>query len=251
MKYILVAFIVVISLSIHAQTNIEKTIPIKAGQKLVIIADDPSIKLQTWDKNEVLIKGIVSINQGENDSAYGFEMNVTSAEVKITGTIKDKENIPKRIVIKKDEHEYYFKTSNMNDPEIQKFFEQNGRDYSYMSNGIIRDIKLEIFVPNNTETLIQAKYGLIEIKNYAAPLTIESKYGGVDASVVSTSTGELTARSRHGEILTNLDVKFNQSTPDKTDKWTEISAKLGNGPKYVFESKYGNIYLRKPEAGNR
>ena len=246
MKLILATLITMSSFIVSAQTNIEKNIPLKQGQKLIINADDPSIKIQTWDKNEVSIKGTASINQGENDSAFVLEVSTTGNEVTVTSALKDRENIPHRIIIKKDDREYFFKTSNMNDPEIQKFLEQNGREYSYMSTGIIKEIKLEIFVPKNTETVIYAKYGLIEVKNFSAPLTIDSKYGGVDASVVPAATGQLTARSRHGEILTNLDIKFDESVRDKSNKWTEISARPGSGPKYSFESKYGNIYLRKP-----
>jgi hypothetical protein len=232
------------------QTKIDKTIPVKAGQKLSLDFDYPEVKIQTWDKNEVLITGVVSINRGENDSA--FELQVTTdKDITVTSILKDKENIPQRIVIKKGDTEYFFKAKDYNDPQIQKFLEENGREYTYMSNGIIRDIKLEIFVPKNMATKITAKYGLIEVKGFSAPLTIDAKYGGVDATISPASTGMLTARSRYGEILTNLDVKFDQQKfPEKQfrdqDKWTEISAKLGTGPSYMIESKYGTVYLRKP-----
>jgi hypothetical protein len=87
----------------------------------------------------------------------------------------------------------------------------------------------------------------VEVKDFDAPLSIESKYGGVDATIPPTSAGLITARSRYGEILTNLAVKFDQANKmeKSADKWTEISAKLGQGPAYWFESKYGNVYLRK------
>ena len=230
-----------------AQTPIEKTIPITAGQKLLLNLDDPQINIQTWDKKEVLIKGTVSINNGANDEAFDLQVSSTAQEITITSLLKDREKIPEQITIKKDDKEYFFKASNVNDPEIKKFFDEHGRDYSYLSIGIIKNIKLEIFVPKNTETKIQAKHGLVEVKNFAAPLTIESKFGGVDATIPATSAGMITARCRYGEILTNLGVKFDQTNKMErsSDKWTEISAKLGQGPAYWFESKYGNVYLRK------
>jgi len=245
MKLILSIALLAFQLPSIAQTQIEKTIPIAVGQKLLMNFDDPTIKIQTWDKKEILIKGTVSINNGENDSAFNLEVTTTAQEITITSLLKDKEHIPGCIVIKKNDKEYFFKTSNMNDPEIQKFFNENGRDYSYLTTGIIKNIKLEIFVPKNIDTKISAKYGLIEVKNFSAPLTVDSKYGGVDASIVPITTGEITARSRHGEILTNLDVTFDQAPFDKKDKWTKVTAKAGNGPRYNFESKFGNIYLRK------
>jgi hypothetical protein len=54
-----------------AQTNIEKTVAIPKGNTLVMVFDYPElIKIKTWDKQEVLIKGSVSINRGENDDAF-------------------------------------------------------------------------------------------------------------------------------------------------------------------------------------
>jgi hypothetical protein len=231
-----------------AQTKIEKNIPVQAGQKLVMNFDYPElIKVQTWDQDRVLIRGDVSINRGENDDAFDLQVNTTPKEVTVTSILKNKESIPQRIMIKKGGTEYYFKARDYNDPEVQKFLEENGREYTYMSNGVIKEIELEIFIPKNIETVIDAKYGLVEVKGFEAPLTIFSKYGGIDASIISRSTGEIIARTRYGEILTNLDIKFN-SGPDfeKFDKWTEISARPGTGPRFSLESKYGKVYLRKP-----
>lgn len=233
-------------LTSHAQTKIEKTITVRPGQKLLLNFDYPELKLQTWDKNEVLIKGTVSINRGENDSAFELQVTPSDKEIAVTSILKDKENIPQRIVIKKGDTEYFFKAKDFNDPEIQKFLEDNGREYTYMSNGIIKEIKLEVFIPRNLETMVLAKYGLVEVKNFEGPLSIDAKYGGVDASMVASAVGQITARSRYGEILTNLDIKFDQAPIGKNfDNWTEISAKPGTGPRYFLESKYGKVYLRK------
>lgn len=230
------------------QMKVEKTIPWKAGQKLQIDFDHPNLKIHTWDKNEVAVTGTASINRGENDNAFELVVEEVQGAVKVSSRLKDKESIPQRIVIKKGDQEFFFKAKDYNDPEIQKFLEDNGHEYSYMSNGIIRDIALEIYVPKGTETSIVSKYGLVEVTKFDAPLTVDAKYGKIDASVPVTTIGELSARTRHGEILTNLDVKFDQSPlVSKRDHWTEITARPGKGPYYRFESKYGNVYLRKPE----
>jgi hypothetical protein len=55
--------------------------------------------------------------------------------------------------------------------------------------------------------------------------------------------GELNAETNYGQIYSNLDYKF--SGREEEDFHTLVSAKLGNGPSYSFESKYGNVYLRK------
>ncbi len=230
-----------------AQTPVEKTVPVQATQTLFLDFDHPEIKISTWEKKEVLIKGTASINRGENDNAFALEISNTGSEIRITSTIKDKENLPKRIMIKKGDTEYFFKAKDFKDPEVQKFLEQNGREYSYMSNGLIVEVKLEIFVPKGMPTRVLSKYGIVEVTGFDAPLTIDSKYGGVDATISATTTGQLVARSRYGEILTNLGVSFDQKSPDRNEKWTEISAKVGSGSRYEIEAKYGNVYLRKPK----
>jgi hypothetical protein len=232
-----------------AQTKIEKSIPVQTGQKLVMNFDYPElIKIQTWERKEVLVKGEVSINKGENDDAFELLTQTSGGVTTIAASLKDKENLPRRIVIKKGDMEYVFKGNNYKDPEVQKFLAENGGDYSYISSGIIKEITLEIFVPKGMETTVEAKYGLIEVKAFDAPLTIDAKYGGVDVTMNAKTTGELIARTQYGEILTNLDIAFDsgkRNTP-AYEKWTEVSAKPGTGPRYILESKYGKVYLRKP-----
>jgi len=248
MKYITTIALSLCFLSdVVAQARVEKTIPWKSGMQLQLDFDHPDIKIHTWEKNEVAVTGTASINHGENDNAFQLTVEETAGVVKLSSQLKDKENIPQRITIKKGDQEFYFKTADYNDAAVKKFLAENGHDYSYMSNGIIREIDLEIFVPKGTVTSVASKFGLVEVTNFDAPLTVDAKFGKIDASVPVQNIGELSARTRHGEILTNLDVKFDQSPlVSRKEHWTEISAKPGKGPYYRFESKYGNVYLRKP-----
>lgn len=242
--------LLILSFSVNAQTKIEKRITVQSGQTLNMDFEWPElIKIQTWDQKDILVKGEVSINKGENDDAFEIIVNQSGKEINISSELKDKENIPKRLLIKIGDTEYFFKANDINDPEVQKFLDEHGRKYVYMSNGIIKEIKLEIFVPRGMETSVEAKFGLVEIKNFQAPLKVSSKFGGVDASIAERSTGELTARTEFGEILTNLDVKFdsNKKSDNHHDRLTVITAKPGSGPRYDFESKFGKVYLRKSE----
>lgn len=239
------AFILV-SLSAAAQTPFERTVPVKVGQRIVLQFDYPEVKLQTWDKPEVLIKGTVSINQGEHDAAFQLEVNVAS-EVSITSSLKDKENIPHRISIKKGDKEYFFKTNNFHDPEVQKFLTDNGNEYSYRTNGIIYDIKLTISVPRGSPVQITSKHGLVEVLSFDSGLTLDCKYGGADVTFPPKLTGRITARTSYGEILSNLGAKFEmvQGEGKHGKRGTEITVNLGSGPEVMVESKYGNVYLRK------
>jgi len=232
-----------------SQTPFERTFPLAGAKELVGTFDNPDITLQTWNKNEILIKGTVSINNGENDSAFDLQSTNTNGVLSITSIIKDKENLPRHIVIKKGEQEYIFKAKSFEDPEVQKFLDDNGHEYSYMSNGLLISIQLTVFVPANLKTTIDAKNGLVEFKTFEAPLKIMAKNGKVDATI-SPAIGSLTARTKNGEILSNLDIKFDQqpfgTRENRGDKWTEVSAHPGKGPDYFIEAKNGTVYLRKP-----
>lgn len=248
MKALLIVLCCLAIVQVDAQTKVEKTVAIKPGQKLQLDMDRPDLVLHTWDKPEVLIKGTVSINQGENDNAFSILVSQVDGAVVVSSELKDEDNIPKRVVIKSGDKEYRFKATGYDDPEVQKFLEAEGRNYSYMSVGIQVDVDLEIFVPRNLETVVYTKYGAVEVRGFDAPLAVNTKYGVVDVAVPAQSVGQLVARARYGEILSNLDIRFDERgyASKKSDQWTEVSAQPGKGPAYRFESKYGNVYLRKP-----
>lgn len=249
MKIRLLAVFLFAITTAQAQTTIEKTFPIQSAKELSLEFDHPNVNIQTWDKNEVLIKGTVSINNGENDAAFELQTSNDGGLLRINSIIKDKESLPKRIIIKRGEQEYVFKAMDFHDPKVQKFLDENKGDYDYMSSGVQIDVDLQVFVPKNFKTSVDAKYGLIEFKQFDAPLRIMAKHGKVDATIPPT-IGEITVRSRYGEIMSNLDIKFDERSMDRTKKnknsWTEITAHPGKGQNYFIEAKYGTVYLRKP-----
>lgn len=232
----------------NAQTRVDKTFSLGNARQLQLHFEDPKlIRIQTWDRQDVGIKGVVNINNGEHDSAFEITSRIEGDALRIQSTLKDRESIPKRLMIKRGDQEYYFKTGDVSDPEVQKFLSENGHEYRYMSNGILQDITLEVFVPQKVSCELFAKFGIVEIVNYNGPLTVNAHFGGIDATIPAAKVGEITARTKFGEILTNLDVKFDQKRFAATDEsWTEIHAKPGTGPAYMLESKFGKLYLRKP-----
>jgi hypothetical protein len=249
MKLILTLGFLAYGLIAFAQTKIEKTFPTQGIQKIELAFEYPElIQVHTWDKKEVLVKGSVSINRGENDNAFQLLSSTKGNVLQISSEIRDKDNIPRRTIIKKGDQEYFFKAQDASDPTVQKFLEENGRDYTYMTNGLIQEILLEVFIPKGMECRIDAKYGMVEITEFNAPIIVNAPYGGIDATISSTSTGALTARTKFGEILTNLETKFQSTGLDQGhDHWTEVNANIGNGPRVELESKFGKVYLRKPK----
>jgi len=240
MKSTITSLFLLTVINVYSQTEVNKTIAVQTGQKIVMHFDYPElIKVSTWDKNEISITGTVSINGGENDNAFSLESSSTSTEVSITGEIKNLKSLPHRITVWHKGEKIIFKT----EADYKKYVAENGREFNQQNWGTDIDIFLTIKVPKNIDTKVLSTYGTIEVKDFVGSLVAESTYGGVDAALMEKSIGDIKATTDYGQIYTNFDFKFKEGTFE--DFHTVVNAKLGNGSRYSFESKYGNVYLRK------
>ncbi|MBS1559066.1 MAG: hypothetical protein JST69_10115 [Bacteroidetes bacterium] len=240
MKIFFITLFLLVINKVYSQTELNKTIAVQAGQKITMQFDYPElIKVSTWDKNEILITGSVSINGGENDNAFTLESFSAQNEVNITGKIKDLKNLPHRITIRNKDEKIIFKTK----ADYKKYVAEKGHEFNQQNWGADIAIFLTIKVPKNVNTKVLSTYGTIEVKDFVGSLVAESTYGGVDAALVEASVGNVKATTDFGQIYTNLNFKFNEGTFE--DFHTVVNANLGNGSNYSFESKYGNVYLRK------
>ena len=197
------------------------------------------IQVSTWDRNEVSITGSASINDGENDDAFAVTSSLNDGTISIRGEMINMKSLPHRITIVRDGKKVTFKDK----AEYKKYVAESGRDYNMMSTGVEIEIVLEVKVPRNFMTQVKSVYGMVEVKNFDGPIEVESTYGGIDAALNVKATGELVAETNYGQIFSNLEVKF--SGGEEKNFHTLVMAKTGNGPKQSFESKYGNVYLRK------
>lgn len=223
-----------------AQTPLNKSYPVSAGQKIKFHFDYPElVKISTWDKNEISIGGVVTINGGENDDAFELTQSVSGNVINIENRIKGMKDLPHRITITRGSEKITFKSKE----EYKKYRDEHGKDFNTTNFGVDIEIVLEIKVPKNMETKMESVYGMVEVKNFQGPLSVDATYGGVDVAVHEKTTGELIAETSYGQIYTNLDQKFTGS--EFEDFHTVVSVKPGTGPKYNIESKYGNVYLRK------
>jgi hypothetical protein len=229
-----------LGLTVNAQTPINKIIPVQAGQKVQLDFDYPElIKVTTWDRNEISIQGSVSINGGENDDAFQLSSVLSGSTWRIESEIQNMKSLPHRITVMENGKKMVFK----NKAALKAHDPNNYRNYKFYSEGVEMDIVLEIKIPKNMATDLRSVYGIVEVKNFEGELTVNATYGAVDATVNEATTGQLKAETNYGEIYTNLALKISKG--EEEDFHTLITAKLGNGPDYSFESKYGNVYLRK------
>src|ERR1700744_2037709 len=211
----------------QAQTILNRSYPAKPGQQVTLKFDYPVVKVSTWDKNE-----------GENDSAFELEEQVDNGAMVITDHIKDMDKIPRRYTIVRAGKKTVFRSKE----EYQAARRAGGFQQSYESTDI--DIVVEVKVPANCVTDIKAVYGIVEMTNFNAPVTVDATYGGIDATITAANTGKLQATTSYGQIYSNLDLHITDHT--ERDFFNSITAEPGKGPAYSFTSTYGKIYLRKP-----
>lgn len=242
-KILLVIVALIIPRMDYAQTPINKSIAVQSGQKVVMHFDYPDlVRVSTWDKNEISIQGSVSINNGESDDAFELLTSTTGNTISIRNEIKNMKSLPQRITIVDGAQKIVFK----NRAELHKYQDEHGKGkFEMMSSGVDMDIFIEIKVPRNIDTRVESVYGMVEIRDFTGPLIVEATYGGVDAALTERTIGEIIAETNYGEIYSNLDTKFGSDKFLDKDFHTYVSAKPGSGPHYSFESKYGNVYLRK------
>ncbi len=240
MKTILICCCCLVVLGAAAQTTFTRSYPVKQGQELKLEFDYPKIvKVSTWDKNEVLVKAFVSINAGDNDTAFTLEASTLDNALSIRNRIVNMNQLPHTYSIMKDGIKTTFKTK-----EAYQAFRDKGGHFTHSSEGVDMQITIEVKVPANTVTNVKSTYGIVELPDFYGPITVNATYGGIDATVNESRTGKISATTSYGQILTNLDLKLT----DKTEKdfFTSITAEPGKGPTYIFKSTYGKIYLRKP-----
>jgi hypothetical protein len=241
MRTIITSALFAVAATVSAQTKIDKTIPVAKGQTIRMSFDYPElVRVSTWDKNEISITGTVSINGGENDDAFELDIKSSSNTVSIKNRIKNMEDIPQRITIHEGDTRIVFKSKS----EWRKYQEEHGKSTN-VNMGVDMDIVLDIKVPRNIDTNVDCTYGMVEIPEFVGPLTVQATYGGVDVSLVEKNVGELVAETNYGNIYSNLDMNVNKDNAKEEDFHILVRANPGTGPRYRFESPYGNVYLRK------
>lgn len=238
MKIFFISICCALFLGAHAETVITKSYPAERGQQVNLKFDYPVVKISTWDKNEVSVIAHVNINDDENDSAFELDGQTTNGTIVVTDHIKDMDKLPRRYSIVRNGVKTVYKGK-------EKYLEvgkESGVQQSY--EGVDMNIVIEIKVPANCSTNIKAVYGMVEMTNFNAPVTIEATYGGIDATVNTANAGILKATTHYGQIYSNLDLKITDH--EERDFFHSITAEPGKGPAYSFTSPYGKIYLRKP-----
>lgn len=225
------------------QKQFRKEFPIGNANDLSLYFKWPDqVTVKYHDKNTVLIEGTVSINNGKYDDAFSVDSKTEGSTLAITSEVQGMDTL---------EHITVITERNGDDEVIYK--SKNGNTYishhdgDHVSTGVIMDIFITVYLPANIPAVVEAKFGLIEVKETRGPLMVNSKFGGVDITIDESEKLELKAATAFGDIFTDLKVDFRGNGElNKTGGWHRISTTFAGGGKIVdVESKFGNVYLRR------
>lgn len=249
MKYQLLLSLLILPIILPAQRTVTQSVPVQSGQSVELNFDYPEqVSIEIGDQPSIEIEAAVSINMGENDEAFRFNVDDAGDQLRISTEIVNREDLPERIVIRHEGQDHYFQTDDWDDPNVQAFLRENGREnIQWMSHGPDIDISVKIRVPRSIELKVNSKFGLVEMKGVTRSLTIHAKHGGLDLAVSPTTSYDFAIDCNWGEVYTDLDLDVATEGKDqlRSLRAEKFVAKLnGGGSPVTLISEHGNVYLR-------
>ena len=234
---------------LYGQTRIEQSFDASSVDKIKLDFHwSELIKINRWNGSTVKISGSVLINNGENDQAFRLRSSQKEGILYVDSEIENIDEIPNRISIKAGGTTHYFNTDDRNDPAVRQLMRDlGGKSYQYMSVGVIKEIELQVWVPENKFLEVNARHGLLEIVNPGASLEAYAKHGGIDITL-SNDIRQVEAKTKYGQIYSNLPyvLKSDEGKITPPNQWMVVKSGKKNGSSsLILVSKHGDIFLRK------
>ena len=222
---------------LNAQRIIEQTYKTTKEQPVLLQLGYPNLSVNSWDKDEIYIKATVNISNNKYNDRFELQSRTIDGKLFILDSV-DLKNIDPQYYVKVNGIKKHFDTKA--DFEAYRTAHKNEKIAAYSSTDV--HIEVEVMLPVKDYITIQSKFGLVEVKNYSGPLTVQTEYGKIDAQLKEARVGKIKLTNHYGKIYSDFDLK----PVEKEDKnfYTSITAAPGKGPAYELSSKFGNIYLR-------
>lgn len=87
MKNLLIGICCALTFGAQAQSIITRTYPVKTGEQVNFKFDYPSVKISTWDKNEVSVVATVNLNDAEKNDYFALNQQTVNGAISIDGHI--------------------------------------------------------------------------------------------------------------------------------------------------------------------
>jgi DUF4097 and DUF4098 domain-containing protein YvlB len=186
-----------------------------------------SIRVSSWDKDEIQIKATVLINNGKLNEAFTMKVDKSGNELEIITDFDMKLMKEGRV---EDCNGNIYQNRNMN-----------------WNNGsmICSDIYFEIKIPNKADFRIETISGNIDIQGFAGRLFAKTISGFVDLTWKANRGADLEMKTITGDVFSNLDVALENKKKNPVVGY-QLKGKInGGGIPIHLESISGDVYLRK------
>ena len=193
---------------VEAQMIIEKHMDFSGKESVALkiqIAD--SINIQTWNKNEVYVKGSVNINENKDNEGYITSFDESGSSLSVNAKFKDK----------------YF----------------SGKNNCCNKT----DIYWQVFLPEKTRFSVETINANITITGQTKEMKVKSISGYIDLSVPANKQADLDFSTISGTMYSNHELALNQKHGGIPSK---IEEKLNAGGAPIkLETISGDIFFRK------
>lgn len=224
-KGILLVLCTVLSLApVLAQKVIEKQLPYKDGQEIVMkLPIGKTILISGWDKNEVALTARVNINNNKLNEAY---------------SLKVEEGDVLRIEARLDDD--MLKSGSTEDCNSNFQTIRNGT-----RTAVCTEIYYEIKVPRTASLKLETISADIEATGLEGPTQLKAISGFIDFSWPPQKEAELQLKSVTGELYTDLAFEILNKQEKTPLVGYELKGQNGKGgPLLELETISSNIYLR-------
>ena len=198
-----------------AQKTVEKHMAFSQNQKIELniqIAD--SIRIITWNKNEVYVKASVNINDNKDNDVYLTEFEQSGNRIDVTAKFDDKN-----------------KRSGYND-SCHCCCNYNSKIY------------WDVYIPEQATFSVETIDGNITITGNTKAIKAHSISGFIDLSFASSRKADLKMSTISGTIYTDLAI----NKPSERRGGNQVNSELnGGGESVELETISGDIFLRKAE----
>lgn len=215
-----------IAVRLPAQPKIvEKTMSVPADKKVDLnFPFGNNIKITAWDRKDASVKMTYTINGGRLNEA--LQPTFTAA------------NGVARIDVKFDRE--LMKTGRAEDcPDNQQ------RMNHYYQDGVeiytCQEIEYEVFVPRDADVTVESIHCNMELRGLTGPVRAKSIHGFVDMSWPQKKGAEVTLKTVHGDVFSDLAIKF----AGKKDQNRLTGSVNGGGTGINLETIHNNVYLRQ------
>ena len=224
-KIILLAFTLLVTITINAQRKVEKTVPVSKNQELFVhFKFAKNIVIKQWNKKSIEVKASVNLNNGEGDKYYSLKSSKSNNQIKVYSDFGN-----------------YFKR--------KRNWDRNNKT----------EINYVVYVPKNATLKVKSISGSFEADSYNGDLTTDlisgnitiKKYNGemqlktVSGDVdVTINRAKINAKTVTGTIYSDL--KIDKTYSQNKSYSSKIRGTVNNGNvKLNMTTVSGNIYMRK------